>query len=227
MRLVKRVKLFIFLRQHRHDLFDDAFQTELATIYQDSSLGHPPNPPAPLALATILQAYTGVSDDEVIEATVMDRRWQFVLDCLDVEHAPFSKGTLVTFRRRSIAHELDRRLIERTVELAATTKAVGSRQLRAALDSSPLWGAGRVEDTYNLLGHALRTALGVLARQQGRGLAPPVEMAICRSPRRTMETAKKSQLGMSSTAFTITPRARRSVATRAFRSRSSDAPKAR
>jgi hypothetical protein len=29
---------------------------------------------ARLALATILQAYAGVSDDEVIEATVMDRR---------------------------------------------------------------------------------------------------------------------------------------------------------
>jgi len=43
--------------------------------------------------------------------------------------------------------------------------------LRAALDSSPLWGASRVEDTYNLLGHALRKAIGVIARQQGRGLA--------------------------------------------------------
>jgi len=100
----------------------------------------------------------------------MDRRWQLVLDCLDVEHAPFSKGTLVTFREPLIAHDLDRRLIERTVDLAAETKAMGSRQLRAALDSSPLWGAGRVEDTYDLLGHALRNALGVIARQQGRGL---------------------------------------------------------
>jgi transposase len=147
MRLIKRAKLFIFLRQHRHELFDDAFQAELATIYQDSPLGHPPVPPARLALATILQAYTGAGDDEVIEACVMDRRWQLVLDCLDAEHAPFSKGTLVTFRQRLIAQDLDRRLIERTVELAAQTKAVGSRQLRAALDSSPLWGAGRVEDT--------------------------------------------------------------------------------
>jgi transposase len=171
MRLIKRAKLFVFLREHRHTLFDDAFQTELATIYRDSPLGHPPVPPAQLALATILQAYTGVGDDEVIEACMMDRRWQLVLDCLDVDHAPFSKGTLVTFRQRLIAHDLDRRLIERTVELAAETKAVGSRQLRAALDSSPLWGAGRVEDTYNLLGHALRKALGVIARQQGRGLA--------------------------------------------------------
>jgi hypothetical protein len=32
-------------------------------------------------------------------------------------------------------------------------------------------GAVTVEDTYSLLGHALRTTLGVIARQQGRGLA--------------------------------------------------------
>src|SRR4051812_11170374 len=101
----------------------------------------------------------------------MDRRWQLVLDCLESETAPFSKGTLVTFRKLLIAHQLDRRLLSRTVELAAATQAFGSRALRAALDSSPLWGAGRVEDTYNLLGHALRKALGVIARQQGRGLA--------------------------------------------------------
>jgi transposase len=135
MRLVKRAKLFVFLRQHRHDLFDDAFQAELAGIYQDSPLGQPPVPPARLALATILQAYTGVSDDEVIEVTIMDRRWQLFLDSLDGEHPPFSKGTLVTFRERLIAQDLDRRLIERTVDLAAQTKAFGSRQLRAALEA--------------------------------------------------------------------------------------------
>jgi len=168
---IKRAKLFVFLRQHRHTLFDAAFQQELSTIYKDAPQGQPPLPPAQLALATILQAYTGVSDDELLEATVMDRRWQLVLDCLECETAPFSKGTLVTFRKLLIAHQLDRRLLERTVELAAATKAFGSRALRAALDSSPLWGAGRVEDTYNLLGHALRKALSVIARQQGRGLA--------------------------------------------------------
>ena len=168
---IKRAKLFVFLRQHRHTLFDATFQQELATIYQDAPQGQPPIPPAQLALATILQAYTGISDDELLEATLMDRRWQLVLDCLDTETAPFSKGTLVTFRKLLIAHQLDRRLLERTVELAAATKAFGSRALRAALDSSPLWGAGRVEGTYNLLGHALRKALSVMARQQGRGLA--------------------------------------------------------
>jgi transposase len=164
---VRRAKLFVFLRDHRHALFSATFQQELAALYKEAPQGQPPVPPAQLALALILQAYTGVSDDEVIEATTMDRRWQLVLDCLDVDTPPFSKGTLVAFRTRLIAQQLDRRLLERTVELAATTGAFGSRQLRAALDSSPLWGAGRVEDTYNLLGHALRKALDVIARQQG------------------------------------------------------------
>jgi transposase len=163
--------LFIFLRHHRHTLFDDAFQHQLATMYKDAPQGHPPIASAQLGLAAILQTYTGVSDDELIEATIMDRRWQLVLDCLDAETPPLRSPTLIAFRERLIATQLDRRLLERTVEVAAATKAFGSRNLRAALDSSPLWGAGRVEDTYNLLGHALRKALGVIARQQGRGLA--------------------------------------------------------
>ena len=71
---------------------------------------------------------------------------------------------------------LDRRLVERTVELAARTGGFGARALRAALDSSPLWGAGRVEDTFNLVGHALRKALGVIAVLQGRGQAAGTAM---------------------------------------------------
>src|SRR5438874_6359953 len=157
MKRIKRAKLFIFLREHRHELFDEPFQQELATLYLASKRGQPPIPPAQLALAIILQAYTGASDDEVIEATTMDRRWQLVLDCLDTQEPPFSKGTLITFRKRLI-------------EVANETGGFGARPLRAALDSSPLWGASRVEDTYNLLGHALRKALGVIARQQGREL---------------------------------------------------------
>jgi hypothetical protein len=168
---VRRAKLFVFLREHRHELFDEQFQAELAEAYVDSPKGQPPVPPARLALATILQAYAKVSDDEVIEAAVMDRRWQLVLDCMGAEEPPFSKGTLVGFRKRLIEGDLDRRLVERTVQLAAATKGFGAAALRAALDSSPLWGAGRVEDTFNLMGHALRKALGVIAALQGRGQA--------------------------------------------------------
>jgi len=171
-RQIQRAKLFTFLRQQRHLLFSAEFQEELATtLYADKPRGHPPIPPAQLALATLLQAYTGVSDDEVIEATVMDRRWQLVLDCLDCAEPPFSKATLSAFRQRLLARDFDRRLVERTLEVARAHQGFSPRALRVALDSSPLWGAGRVEDTLNLLGHALRKALSVLARQQGRGLA--------------------------------------------------------
>ncbi len=93
----------------------------------------------------------------------MDRRWQLVLDCLDCEKAPFSKGTLVKFRALLISYSFDRRLIEKTVEMAKVRGGYNSTSLRIALDSSPLWGAARVEDTYNLLGHALRKALSIIA----------------------------------------------------------------
>jgi Transposase domain (DUF772) len=157
---IKKAKLFLFLRQIRHLLFDEQFQIELASkLFKDSTMGLCPVPPAQLALFVILQAYTGVSDDEALEAMVMDRRWQLVLDCLDCEQAPFGKGTLVRFRAALIVSGSDRRLVERTIELAAKTKGYKESSLRAALDSSPLWGAARVEDTYNLLGHALRKAV--------------------------------------------------------------------
>src|SRR5947209_4832673 len=167
---IRKAKLFVFLRRHRHELLDEPFQQELASLYRKAERGQPPVSPAMLALALILEAYMGVSDDEVIEATVMDRRWQLVLDCVDADQAPFSKGTLVAFRQRLIEALMDRRLIERTIQIANQSQAFGSRALRAALDSSPLWGAGRVEDTYNLLGHALKKVMRVVADQQGREL---------------------------------------------------------
>src|SRR5215813_5956781 len=54
---------------------------------------------------------------------------------------------------------------------AEQTGGFGARQLRAALDSTPLFGAGRVEDTLNLLGHALRKAVGVAAAELGTSAA--------------------------------------------------------
>src|ERR1700680_4087487 len=115
---IRKAKLFVFLRNYRHKIFDEAFQQEFAALYRDSKRGQPPVAPAQIALAIILQAYMGISDDEVIEATIMDRRWQLALDCLDTEEAPFSKGTLVNFRKRLIDAQMDRRLIERTIEMA-------------------------------------------------------------------------------------------------------------
>jgi hypothetical protein len=45
---IRRAKLFIFLRRHRHELFDEALQRDMAATYVESAEGQPPTPPAQL-----------------------------------------------------------------------------------------------------------------------------------------------------------------------------------
>jgi len=173
-RLVRTKKLFRFLREHRLELFDGGFQDELASMYRATDEGKEPVAPAQLAMAVLLQAYTGSSDAEAIENVVVDARWRMVLGTLtdDEEDPPFSQGTLQRFRQRMIAHDMDRRLLERTVELAKKTGGFDFKKLpktvRLAVDSRPLTGAGRVEDTFNLLGHAARKLLECASALAGR-----------------------------------------------------------
>ena len=155
-------KFYVFLRSIRAELFDDAFQAELAAAYQPR--GTVPLPAALLAMVTVLQAYDQVSDADAVVAARLDRRWQLVLGSLETTDTLFSQGVLVKFRERMIAHDLDRKLLDRTVALAKRTGQFGWQALRAALDSSPLVGRGRVEDTWNLLGRALRTVVTCAAK---------------------------------------------------------------
>ena len=69
MKRIRKAKLFTFLRQHRHELFTEAFQEELASLYRQTERGRPPVAQAMLTLVILLQAYTGASDDEAVEAT--------------------------------------------------------------------------------------------------------------------------------------------------------------
>ena len=159
-RLKRTRKLFAFLRLHRADLFDDDFQSELELMYRDTGAGNEPVPPAQLCMALILQGYMGVSDADAVELSIVDARWQMVLDCLGAEEPAFGQGTLQRFRQRLVAADMDRRLLERTRELAKNSNAFDwkklPKDLRVGVDSRPLLGAGRVEDTFNLLGHAAR-----------------------------------------------------------------------
>lgn len=173
----KTRKFFVFLRERRHELLDADLQNLLARSYRPEPTGKAPVAGGQLALALLLQAYCNVSDRDAVELTVMDKRWQMVLDCLGTEQPPFSQGTLFNFRMRLIAHNLDKTLLDRTVMLAEKTGGFGARQLRAALDSTPLFGAGRVEDTLNLLGHALRKAVGLVAQTLGTSVDVLLEEA--------------------------------------------------
>jgi hypothetical protein len=183
MKRLQRVRaLFGFLRENRHVLFDDDFQGQLESMYRDTGAGEPAHPPAMLCMVILLQGYVGASDAEAVELAVMDRRWQMVLDCLSAEEPPFSQGALQAFRERMVEHEMDRVLLERTVALVrdgTATAAQGqqlSKAVRVAIDSRPLAGAGRVEDTINLLGHAARSIVKAVSKISGRA---PEE--ICRT----------------------------------------------
>lgn len=174
MKRLNRVRaLFGFLRLNRGALFDDAFQAELEQMYRQTGAGDPPHPPAMMCMVLLLQGYVGASDAEAVELAVMDLRWQMALDCLGADEPVFSQGALQTFRERMVAHEMDRVLLERTVALVrdgVATKGEGqllTKAVRVAIDSRPLVGVGRVEDTINLLGHAARSIVRLVSKIMG------------------------------------------------------------
>lgn len=169
LKLLKRTgKFFAFLRAVRHRLFDEATQQALCALYDtENDEGRPSLPPALLATVVLMQAYDQASDAVAVQNSALDARWQLVLDCLGAHEPAFSQGALVDFRRRLIDADLDGLLIERTVALAKETGLFGDKQLRVALDSAPLWGAGRVEDTFNLIGHAMMVVARCAASAAG------------------------------------------------------------
>src|SRR5215472_15217772 len=94
---------YVFLREILTELFDDAFQEELARAYKPPR-GTEPKPPALLATVTLLQAYDQASDADAVISAKLDKRWQLVLGNLGTEEAPFSQGILPDFRERMAVH---------------------------------------------------------------------------------------------------------------------------
>ncbi len=165
---------------HRHEIIDECILETLESMYRDSGAGKPPKAVGMMALISCLQGYHKVSDAEAVELSVVDLRWQMVLGVLGTTKPPFSQGALFDFRERLIAHDMDQKLLERTAEIARASGDFDARKLprtlRVAIDSSPLQGAGRVEDTLNLIGHAARKVVVCAAQLLDRDFAD-----VCRS----------------------------------------------
>lgn len=161
---LKRVRtLLVFLRVHRHEIINDSFQDELAALYRGTGAGRAPVAPGLMAMATVVQGYLNVSDAEMVRLTALDASVQMVLGGVGSMESLFSQGAFADFRQRFVRADMDRRLLERTIEVARQTKAFDwkklPKNLRVAMDSAPLEGAARVEDTFNLLAHAARNVV--------------------------------------------------------------------
>jgi len=80
-------------------------------------------------MIVLLQSYLGMSDAEAVELTVVDcaGRWCWIAWGGQTACA---QGTLVDFRERLIRTDMDRRLLERTVELAGEPRLSTGRSCR-------------------------------------------------------------------------------------------------
>ena len=107
--------------------------------------------------------------------TLDSTRWQWVLDGLGSEEPWLSPGARFDFRLRLISTGMDQRLLAHPVELARTRGGFEAKPLRLALDSSPLWGHGRVEATVNWLGHAAYPVIACLAELTRHEVAQVIE----------------------------------------------------
>ena len=165
----QKQKLWRFFRLYRHQIFDETTWQKLRSMYAKSGRGDA-KPPEMMALALLLQVTFHIPDHEVPALTACDRRWRMVLDALNapMDEELFCQGSVFNFRERARTHGFMSFLLDRTVELARTTKGFSHKHLRAMIDSSPLVGAGRIEDTFNLLGRAIGQLVDASAKKTGQ-----------------------------------------------------------
>jgi len=158
---VGRDGFYGFLASQRRALFRDE---DFAGMYS-AKLGRPSVPPSLLATALVLQACTGVSDEEARQRACYDLRWKVALG-IEVETRPFAKSTLQEFRAQLVVHEEQGKLFQQSLELAKRQGQFKNGQtLRLALDTTNILGRGAVKDTYNLLADGIMLVLRALAKQ--------------------------------------------------------------
>lgn len=157
---VGRDGFYGFLASQRGALFRDE---DFAGLYS-AKLGRPSVPPSLLATALVLQACTGVSDEEARQRACYDLRWKVALG-IEVETRPFAKSTLQEFRAQLVVHEEQGKLFQGSLELAKRRGQFKNGQtLRLALDTTNILGRGAVKDTYNLLADGIVLVLRALAK---------------------------------------------------------------
>lgn len=131
----------------------------------DESTGRPSVPPGRMMKLLLLQTYEGLSDREARERMAFDLRWKAVLG-MGVDEGPVAQATLVHFRARLQLHDKLEAAFERFLERAVEVGLLDPEEVQV-VDSTAVWGRGAVEDTYNLIGSAVRKLLGVTAGSRG------------------------------------------------------------
>lgn len=130
-------------------------EDSFAKLY--SRRGRPSAPPALLCKVLLLMFHDNVSDRQAEERARYDLRWKAALG-LGIDEVGFDATTLCRFRARLLLHQKERDFFLETVK-AAREHGLISAEVAEVVDSTPVLGAGAVQDTYTLLRSAVRKML--------------------------------------------------------------------
>lgn len=145
---------------------------DYAEMY-DQRDGRPSHAPSLLAGICILQSYCDVSDREAVERLCFDIRWQWALR-LPIDYPAIPHSNLSHFRARLHAHEMEGWTHRRLLELA---EEAGLIDLEApqAIDSTHIFGAAAVQDSYELMQDSLRKLLEAMQEVDGEAATQLIE----------------------------------------------------
>jgi len=147
--------------------------------------GRPSLPPALMSGVTLLQFHDDVSDREAMERTMFDQRWKVALD-LPLDYEGFDPSSLTNFRKRLVQHGKERYAFDRFIAVGRAAGFIPG-VVTVLTDTTPVQGAGAVQDTYTLIRKALRKLLkqlGYGTPRKRRGLSPQVEALVTTYMRR-------------------------------------------
>lgn len=128
-----------------------------------SHRGRPSIPPTLLSKVLLLMFHENKSDREAEQSARYDLRWKVALN-LGIDEVGFDATSLCRFRSRLLLHDKERLFFERTVKAAKEVGLIHA-EVAAVVDSTPVLGAGAVQDTYNLLRSAVRKVLQAVERR--------------------------------------------------------------
>lgn len=164
---VGRRTFYAYLAEKRHELFRDE---EFAGLYS-ADRGRPSVAPSLLCTALLLQHYERCSDQEAADRAAYDQRWKVALGTEELER-PFVKSTLQLFRAQLQCNEKARLPFEASIQAAKRVgKLKSDGKMRAALDTTAIWGRGAVKDTYNLIADGVLQVM----REVARGRRQPLQ----------------------------------------------------
>ena len=126
-------------------------------------LGRPAVSPVLLAKALLLQFYEGVSDREAEHRAAYDLRWKYALH-LPLDQPGIDHVTLCRFRARLVSQGQGRKIFNKVLALAVEAGLLSADAVRV-IDSTCIFGAGAVHDTYTLIRKAIRKVAQVTQPQ--------------------------------------------------------------